>query len=482
MNSDKASTKAGIFLYPGQALLKVWQFAGPACCCKASTLAHGVGPPLFMSNSEMPWNQCMLPWREWWPALIHSNLMAQLWASPNEQLLSLDRAWVAIHESPSVVNTPTSDGRPIVVALRFGRRAIAELLRRSGALLSRRVTDEVLYESAKTGNEESVNLILFDTRGERRAEPWAFPNAMPVRHGGTPLDVATAHGQKSCAQLIRRAGGRHSLHRAAAFGLPGDVGYWLEEGSSPDERDGSGATPLCSVVRSITAGSIDTSSDQCSTSDAVQCIHLLLEARATVDALPITQETPLLTAAARGHVGLCVLLLQAKADPSIRDRNGCNAWDKAANNDVLGVLANAPSNATSSPHPAAQPGQFACTYADPGMFVAGSSARIPHPLSTGKPVFTGAYVSLATGVASNSLAESHTRSRQSGRSSSRMMAANPQARNPRNDQAQFSPPVCPYLLINDPVIEATLQGNMEHGSLQQVPAGYWQSVVGPMWF
>lgn len=438
MASSGEMSTAGSFLYPGPALVKIWQFAGPACCCKASTLARGAGPQIASSNCESPWDPCTLPWQEWWPSLARSSLMAQLWVPASEQFLSLDKAWVAIHSNPSVINAPTPDGRALVVALRFGRRAIAELLRRSGALLSRRVADEVLYESAKRGGVASVELLLFDARGEPRSEPWASPNAVPVRHGGTALDVASAHGQTACAELIRRAGGRHSLHRAAELGLPADVACWLGEGGCADERDGSGATPLCLAARGA-AGS-DTSMPDRARRTA-QCVSLLLDARATVDALPITQETPLLTAAALGNVDLCALLLQARANPSVRDRKGRNAWDKAANHEVRALLA-------ASPFTAAGPAGFETRSQATGCAVglgkvAVAAATRAHPaVAMGGPMLAGVHLGAINDAHPTSPTASSTPKQQVGAASG--SAASPlhrtAARFPRKAHARRRAP------------------------------------------
>lgn len=93
------------------------------------------------------------------------------------------------------------------------------------------------------------------------------------RHRKTPLDVAK---DAPCAALLRSLGGLPSLQCAARLALPDVLRRWLTEGADVEERDGSGATPLWLVVRGAAGG-------------AAECIRLLLEAKATVDALPITQ-------------------------------------------------------------------------------------------------------------------------------------------------------------------------------------------------
>lgn len=391
-----ADLQEAAFLGPGPAgLLRIWQFAGPACCCKASTLARGAGPQVAaaVSPGTMPWETCKLPWQDWWPTLARSGLMNQLAAPNSEHMLSLDAAWVAIHARPSIVHETTTEGRPLIAFMRSGRRAIAELLRRHGAAVSRPVANEVLYASAKLGNAASVDLLLFDSQG-LRCEPWASPNSMPVRHGGTPLDVATANGHTECAELLRLAGGRHSLHRAAALGLPDDVSAWLEDGGCVDERDGSGATPLCLAVRGPGWAVLQQLADvgqRPPGNGVAQCVRLLLDAQATVDALPITQETPLLSAADQGDVRLCSMLLDARADPLVRDRKGRTALDVAANVHVRAILSATLPGPAPAPLPAAWGPGHAAPSGRPGTCPTGASAApaLAHRITGAPLAFAG---------------------------------------------------------------------------------------------
>lgn len=104
------------------------------------------------------------------------------------------------------------------------------------------------------------------------------------------------------------------MQRAAELALPEMLQQWLQEGADVEERDSSGATPLWLAAKGTKCPA--------SEPERSQCIELLLAARATVDALPITQETPLMVAAQRGSVAHCQLLLQAQADVQHQDRRG----------------------------------------------------------------------------------------------------------------------------------------------------------------
>uniref|UniRef100_A0A7S4S8B8 Uncharacterized protein n=1 Tax=Alexandrium monilatum TaxID=311494 RepID=A0A7S4S8B8_9DINO len=336
-----AELQAAAFFSPGPAgLLRLWQFAGPACCHKAAGLARGAGPGSGCGSCGSKGPRATCEWEDWWPSLARCSLTALLHAPPGSELWNLDQAWAAIRARPEAVNASTPEGKRLVLAIRRGCRYIAELLRHSGAVLSGRVADELLYEAAGHGNAPAVKLLLCDGRGAIRANPWASANAKPMRHGGTPLDAATSRGHGECAEVLRRAGGRHSLHNAAVRGLLDDVTAWLADGACVDEPDGKGATPLWLAVQGACgpgSAKVEEHGEQ-----RERCVRMLLEAGATVDALPITLETPLLVAAAHGHARLCSLLMRARADPTVRDRSGRTALSSAEQADVQVILSGAP--------------------------------------------------------------------------------------------------------------------------------------------
>eukprot|EP00435_Cladocopium_sp_Y103_P036589 s1814_g9.t1 len=218
-----------------------------------------------------------------------------------------------------------------------GCRGAAELLRQFGAVLSPGAANALLYEAAAAGNSRCLELLLLDAAGRPRANPWASPNARPFKswdgrlaHGGTALDASEVKQHSLCTSLLRRAGGRHSMQRAAELALPEMLQQWLQEGADIEERDSSGATPLWLAAKGT----------KCPASELQrsECIELLLAARATVDALPITQETPLMVAAQRGSVPHCQLLLQAQADVLRQDRRGKRVVQHAANGAVRQLL------------------------------------------------------------------------------------------------------------------------------------------------
>lgn len=297
--------RQAVFLNPApMGLLRVWHLAGPSCCCKARVLTKGAE---------------LRPDPSWWPELGRCHLVAQL--RSNEPFLALDRLWALLHLRPEQANMATPEGKPMTLAVKKGCRGCAELLRLHGAVLSPGAANALLYEAAAAGNSRCLELLLLDAAGRPRANPWASPNARPFKtwdgrlaHGGTALDASEVKQHSLCASLLRRAGGRHSMQRAAELALPEMLQQWLLEGADVEERDSSGATPLWLAAKGT----------KCPASELQrsECIELLLAARATVDALPITQETPLMVAAQRGSVAHCQLLLQAQADVLHQDRRG----------------------------------------------------------------------------------------------------------------------------------------------------------------
>lgn len=341
---------AYVFFNPGPDFFRVWHFAGPACCVKASGLARSAGVTAGWRCSPLGTPSVQL-WEEWWPRLAEESLLGML-GRQAEGPLVLDRAWATLRKWSVLANRPTLEGRPLVVAVQHGQRDLAELLRHAGAVLGKRAADLLLHEAAGRGDVAVVSLLLLDASGSVRVEPWAAANAEPKRHGGTALDAALARGRPQCAELIRLAGGRHSLHGAARQAIVADVEAWLEEGASADERDGSGATPLWLVVK----GPLSKSEASTSPHARDRCVDLLLGARATVDVLPITMETPLLLAAAMGDALCCARLLAARANPSARDREGRTPLDCAANAQIHGLLHSATSASTwDPPLPARKP-------------------------------------------------------------------------------------------------------------------------------
>eukprot|EP00405_Crypthecodinium_cohnii_P027392 CAMPEP_0206506438 /NCGR_PEP_ID=MMETSP0324_2-20121206/56766_1 /ASSEMBLY_ACC=CAM_ASM_000836 /TAXON_ID=2866 /ORGANISM="Crypthecodinium cohnii, Strain Seligo" /LENGTH=594 /DNA_ID=CAMNT_0053996169 /DNA_START=171 /DNA_END=1952 /DNA_ORIENTATION=+ len=243
----------------------------------------------------------------------------------------LDRAWAVITARPDRVTAPTPHGKPLTEAVRYGFRGIALLLRERGASLGPKVAEELLYEAAREGRMATIQLMLFDRSGAPSAEPWASVNSKPLRHGGTAVDVADSKGHRACVALLRAAGGRLSLHRASTLRHEEDISAWLQEGADVDECDSSGATPLWLVVRGRRQadGQSTLEAQGQGRTPSIDCIQRLLQAKATVDALPISLETPLAVAASSGDVEHCRLLLAARASLESRDREGRTPLQRA---------------------------------------------------------------------------------------------------------------------------------------------------------
>jgi len=213
-----AASQHAAFFFPSDAgLLGLWQFAGPACCHKAAGLSRGAGPGARRRGG--PWDvRRGWRWEDSWPQLAKGNdLSSQLQVPRDGEEWSLDKAWASVHADPPAVGRRTPQGRPLAVAVRRGRRELAELLRRSGAILTCREADSLLHEAAGEGNAAAVEVLLCDGRGAIRDSPWADPNAILSGCEETALDAAVAGGHDGCAEVLRRAGGRHSPDRLTAI-------------------------------------------------------------------------------------------------------------------------------------------------------------------------------------------------------------------------------------------------------------------------
>eukprot|EP00929_Paragymnodinium_shiwhaense_P000161 TRINITY_DN100401_c0_g1_i1.p1 TRINITY_DN100401_c0_g1~~TRINITY_DN100401_c0_g1_i1.p1 ORF type:complete len:487 (-),score=31.18 TRINITY_DN100401_c0_g1_i1:98-1558(-) len=356
--SESSWLRVVLFFEPEPSgLLRVWKFAGPACCCKAACLAVGAGPAGVATSGgclQRAQRARASPCLDWWRSVAVSDLVPCIYAPHDDKMISLDWAWIAMQVRPDLVTTATPMGRPIILAIQRGRRDIAELLRSRGAVLNNRTANELLFDFASKGNAESIAVMLFDSRGYLRSEPWAAVN-FTNRQQESPLDAAARHGHKTCLSLLRRAGARHSLRWAARCGIPSDVAFHIAEGEDVDLRDGSGSTALCEAVKGpsddtarILACRALSASDGSAREKAVtpttpreECLRLLLEARACVNVLPISMETPLAIAASMGQTRHCEQLLLARADPLIKDRSGRDALEKAKGEGVLELLSKA---------------------------------------------------------------------------------------------------------------------------------------------
>lgn len=181
-----------------------------------------------------------------------------------------------------------ADSAVFVAAERGDLRALRMALRPRG--LWRRTDLNVrngdgwtpLHHAAAYGQVAVARILL-----ERGADP-APRNYL----GLTPLDYAACYGQDTLATLLVERGARHTLHSAAALGVPWALRGLLAGRENLDQRDYFGYTPLHWAARH----------GRC------EAAELLLEHGAGPNACDGNGETPLRQALAWGQERVAQLL------------------------------------------------------------------------------------------------------------------------------------------------------------------------------
>jgi uncharacterized protein len=183
---------------------------------------------------------------------------------------------------------------PLYLASVNGNAAIIEKLLKAGADVNA-VSNEgetALMTAARTGNADAVKVLL--SRG-------ADVNAKESWHGETALMWAVSEKHPAVA--------RELILEGADVNARSTVNNWERQNTAePREKwlPLGGLTALEFAAR-----------DGCT-----ECIPVLLDARADINAVDQDGITPLLSATINGHYDSAVLLLEKGADPNIADRTG----------------------------------------------------------------------------------------------------------------------------------------------------------------
>lgn len=184
-----------------------------------------------------------------------------------------DRVRELLAEAPSSVDRPDPLGRtPMVHAIINGREETVKLLLQAGADVRGPEPDREppLLAASEAGDAGIVRMLL--------------------AHGADPNDADDI--------------GRTALHEAAGRGLPEVVEILLAAGANPCCADSDGETPLHEAVRR-----------------SAECVRMLLRAGADVNAKGFMDGPPL-GGVSPDHPEIAVLLLEAGADPGIRELRG----------------------------------------------------------------------------------------------------------------------------------------------------------------
>jgi ankyrin repeat protein/beta-lactamase regulating signal transducer with metallopeptidase domain len=219
-----------------------------------------------------------------------------------------------------------NDATALHWAASYGRYDIVELLLDNGAEVNGTRNDgwTALHCAAEAGRSTVAELLI--TRG-------ADVNA-ESKEGKTPLDLAGLGGHvKLCALLTAKGAKIHSLCSAAAVGDLAKVESFVNEGSTPDEKDSAlFAASACgqeNVVEWLISKGTHVSTENKGKETALHLVarggyidvaKLLLANGANVNAIDRNGETPLHYAASSGRKELVALLIAKGADVNARDR------------------------------------------------------------------------------------------------------------------------------------------------------------------
>lgn len=206
---------------------------------------------------------------------------------------------------------------PLMYAIRAGSLPAAKLL------IEKQCNVNIAAGNGRTalmyaamGDEPALVRLLIDAKASVSAR---------AEDGWTALMLASARGKTESVKALLAAGadvGQRNRWRQTALMVASRTGdietvkALLASGSLIDDVDADGSTALSVAV---------------SGADNPEVVALLIANGSKVDAADNEGMTPLMRAAERGSIALTKLLLDKKADPTMRDRRGWRALEWANN-------------------------------------------------------------------------------------------------------------------------------------------------------
>ncbi|SMF54237.1 Ankyrin repeat [Tistlia consotensis] len=220
---------------------------------------------------------------------------------------------------------------PLLIAARMGHEdLVAYLLGQHAAVGQTNLAgSSALLRAVLAGRRKVVELLL---------SAGADPN-LANKQGVTPLDAATFSGEARLVKILLAAGadpqaedrsGKAPIVYAAGRGFTQVVKILLDAGVDPNRRYGNDLTALMWA-----AGHANDAPE----AEGLATVELLLARGAKVGPLDNRGRNALMIAAERGHSLAVKALLEAGADPAIRDGQGKTALDLAADDAVRQALA-----------------------------------------------------------------------------------------------------------------------------------------------
>jgi cytohesin len=232
------------------------------------------------------------------------------------------RIQAMVKNSPDLIDAPMSvegGGRPTPLyrAAAAGQLVVARFLLDNGADVNkpvfvdfRRQNRTPLHGAAENGRKAMVELLL--SRGADTNPKDSNSNSGEDSGGLTPLHLAAEKGFNAVIEVLlshkadinaRRNNGQTPLHTAVDYGQQATVELLLQKGANVNAVDAAGKTPLFRLPN-----------------DAI--LKLLLAAKADPNVQDKEGRTALSFAAEGGRLAEVKSLLAAKADPNITNKFG----------------------------------------------------------------------------------------------------------------------------------------------------------------
>ena len=215
-------------------------------------------------------------------------------------------------------------------AARAGEEEFAAMLIAHGAKIEQRDLQgsTPLFLAVEHNRSKMVTLLL-----DNGAKP-----DVPGRSGVSPLAAAAFNGSDAIVDLLLRKGadvnaedvtGKTAIAYAAARGFSGIVEQLLGAGVDINRRYGNDLTVLmwaAGYANDVTEA------------EGLETVDLLIARGARLDDADNRGRTALMTACEMGHAAVAARLIEAGADPTLRDKDGKTALDLAADDSVRAAL------------------------------------------------------------------------------------------------------------------------------------------------